>query len=157
MTYLPTSTPGRCSNYFFCRKESLLLLNSPLSFYGVLLYGTFTIDKLLLSGEFGFGFVYHNCQTSSDRYSRWKKMINGTGLTALDENVFAHVELFILEQVVHRFQGLLKEKIQSYFKRDTQSLNHNMWIISCMIISCCYCLMMAFIVRICAAFSSSYL
>ena len=97
MTYLPTSTPGRCSNYFFCRKESLLLLNSPLSFYGVLLYGTFTIGKLLLSGEFGFGFVYHNCQTSSDCYSRWKKMINGTGLTALDENIFAHVELFILE------------------------------------------------------------
>ena len=141
MTYLPTSTPGRCSNYFFCRKESLLLLNSPLSFYGVLLYGTFTIGKLLLSGEFGFGFVYNNCQTSSDCYSRWKKMINGTGLTALDENIFAHVELFILEQVVHCFQGLLKEKFQSYFKRDTQSLNHNMWIISCMLLSvlmCCF-------------------
>lgn len=141
MTYLPTSTPGRCSNSFFCRKESLLLLNSPLSFYGVLLYGTFTIGKLLLSREFGFGFVYHNCQTSSDCYIRWKKMINGTGLTVLDENIFSHAKLFILEQVVHRFQGLLKEKFQTYFKRDTQSLNHNMWMVSCMLLSvllCCF-------------------
>ena len=97
MTHLPPSTPGRCSNYFFCRKESLLLLDSPFSFYGVLLYGIFTIGKLLLSGEFGFGFVYHNCQSSSDYYRRWKKMINGTRLTVLDENIFAHVDLFILE------------------------------------------------------------
>ena len=97
MTYLPTSTPGRFSNYFFCRKESLLLLNSPFSFYGVLLYGIFTIVKLLLSGEFGFGFVYHSCQAISDCHSRWKKMSNGTGLIVLDENILTHVELFILE------------------------------------------------------------
>ena len=40
-------------------------------------------------------------------------MSNGTGMTVLDENIFAHVELFILEytnitcsiQVVHRIQG----------------------------------------------------
>ena len=101
----------------FCRKESLHPLNSSLSFcrwnYGVLLCEIFTIGKLLLPGEFGFGFVYHNCQASSDCYSRWKKMSNGTGMTVLDENIFAHVELFILEytnitcsiQVVHHIQG----------------------------------------------------
>ena len=50
------------------------------------------------------------------------------------------VELFILEyinikcsiQVVHRIQGWMEEKLQTYFKRDTECLNHNMWMISCM-------------------------
>ena len=64
------------------------------------------------------------------------------------------VELFILEyinikcsiQVVHRIQGWMEEKLQTYFKRDTECLNHNMWTISCMIISY-YCFLMAFIVQ----------
>ena len=64
------------------------------------------------------------------------------------------VKLFILEyinitcpiQVVHRIQGWMEEKLQTYFKRDTECLNHNMWIISCMIISY-YCFLMAFIVQ----------
>ena len=32
MTYLLTSPPGRCSNYVFCRKESLLLLKIVFNF-----------------------------------------------------------------------------------------------------------------------------
>ena len=77
----------------------------------------------------------------------------------------ASVELFILEyinitcsiQVVHPIQGWMEEKLQTYFKRDTECLNHNMWMISCMIISC-YCFLMAFIDNsICAAFCSSYM
>ena len=64
-------------------------------------------------------------------------MSNGKGLTVLNENIFAHVELFILEEVVHRFQGRLEEKFQTYFKRDTECLNQNIWMISCMLLSCC--------------------
>ena len=72
-------------------------------------------------------------------------MSNGTGMTVLDKNIFAHVELFILEytnitcsiQVVHRIQEWMEGKLQTYFKRDTECLNHNMWMISCMLLSCC--------------------
>ena len=56
---------------------------------------------------------------------RWKRMSNGTGMTVLDENIFAHVKLFILEEEVHRFQEWLEKKLQTYFKRDTEYLNHN--------------------------------
>ena len=67
-------------------------------------------------------------------------------------------------QVVHRIHEWMGEKLQAYFKRDTECLNHNIWMISCMLILCCSCwflvllvcllfFFMAFIVHgICPAF-----
>ena len=55
-----------------------------------------------------------------------------------------YVDVSCSIQVVHLIQGWMEEKLQTYFKRDTECLNHNMWMISCMIISC-YCSLVAFI------------
>ena len=44
---------------------------------------------------------------------RWKKMSYGTGLTVLDENIFAYVELFISAEAVHRFQGWMEIELQT--------------------------------------------
>ena len=134
MTYLPTSTPGRCSSYFFCRKESLLLLNSPLSFCGVLLYGTFTIGKLLLSGEFGFGFVYHNWQTSSDCYSRWKKMINGCRIDSLRWKHFCPCRAFHSRVGGSPFPRIAERKIskllqEEYTRPKPQHVDNKLYVV----------------------------
>ena len=42
-------------------------------------------------------------------------------------------------QVAHRIREWMEEKLQTYFKRDTECLNHNIWMISCMLIWCCCC------------------
>ena len=49
-------------------------------------------------------------------------------------------------QVAHRIHEWMEEKLQTYFKRDTECLNHNMWMISCMLIWCCYCWFLVFLV-----------
>ena len=49
-------------------------------------------------------------------------------------------------QVVHRIHEWMEEKLQTYFKRDTECLNHNMWMISCMLIWCCCCRFLVFLV-----------
>ena len=41
-------------------------------------------------------------------------MSNGIGMIVLDENIFAHVELFILEEEVHRFQEWIEENVEWY-------------------------------------------
>ena len=53
-------------------------------------------------------------------------------------------------QVVHRIHEWMEEKLQTYFKRDTECLNHNMWMISCMLIWSCCCWFLVFLV--CPAF-----
>ena len=50
-----------------------------------------------------------------------------------------YVDVTCSVQVVHLIQGWMEEKLQTYF-------NHNMWMISCMIMSF-YCSQMAFIVH----------
>ena len=42
-------------------------------------------------------------------------------------------------QVAHRIHEWMGEKLQTYFKRDTECLNHNIWMTSCMLIWCCCC------------------
>ena len=42
-------------------------------------------------------------------------------------------------QVAHRIHEWMGEKLQTYFKRDTECLNHNIWMISCALIWCCCC------------------
>ena len=42
-------------------------------------------------------------------------------------------------QVARRIHEWMGEKLQTYFKRDTECLNHNIWMISCMLIWCCCC------------------
>ena len=42
-------------------------------------------------------------------------------------------------QVVNRIHEWMEEKLQTYFKRDTECPNHNIWIISCMLIWCFCC------------------
>ena len=42
-------------------------------------------------------------------------------------------------QVARRIHEWMGEKLQTYFKRDTGCLNHNIWMISCMLIWCCCC------------------
>ena len=42
-------------------------------------------------------------------------------------------------QVVNRIHEWMEEKLQTNFKRDTECPNHNIWIISCMLIWCCCC------------------
>ena len=36
-----------------------------------------------------------------------------------------------LHQVVHRIRGWMAGKLRTYFSRDTECLNHNIWMISC--------------------------
>ena len=47
--------------------------------------------------------------------------------------------LAALIQVVHRIHEWMEEKLQTFFKRDTECQNHNIWMISCMLIWCCCC------------------
>ena len=65
-------------------------------------------------------------------------------LHAYHAYVLKYVDVTCSIQVVHRIQGWMEEKLQTYFKRDTECLNHNMWMLSCMIMSS-YCFLMAFI------------
>ena len=48
--------------------------------------------------------------------------------------------------MVHRIHEWMEEKLQTYFKRDTECLNHNIWMISCMSIWCCCCWFLVFLV-----------
>ena len=54
-------------------------------------------------------------------------------------------------QVVLRIHEWMEEKLQTYFKRDTECLNHNIWMISCMLIWCCCCWFWFFLF-VCPAF-----
>ena len=65
-------------------------------------------------------------------------------LHAYHAYLLKYVDVTCSIQVVHRIQGWMEEKLQNYFKRDTECLNHNMWMLSCMIMSS-YCFLMAFI------------
>ena len=56
--------------------------------------------------------------------------------TSLTPFIFVYVIITRSIQVVHRIQGCMEEKMENYFKRDTECLDHNTWMISCMIISC---------------------
>ena len=49
-------------------------------------------------------------------------------------------------QVAHRIHEWMGKKLQTYFKRDTECLNHNIWMISCMLIWCCCCLFLVLLV-----------
>ena len=49
------------------------------------------------------------------------------------------LKLPALIQVVHRIHEWMEEKLQTYFRRDTECLNRNIWMISCMLLGCCCC------------------
>ena len=64
-------------------------------------------------------------------------MTNDTKMNRYVKYFFTYVKIFISPtpiQVVHRIHEWMEEKLQTYFKRDTECLNHNMWMISCMLI-----------------------
>ena len=68
------------------------------------------------------------------------------GNTCVEPFILEYVNITCSIQVVHRIQVWMEEKLQTYVKKDTECLHHNMWMISCMIISY-YCFLMAFIVQ----------
>lgn len=140
MTFLTHILPLRMFILLFCRKESLLPLNLPLSFYrwnyGVFLYEILTIDKLQISGELGFGFVYHNCQANSDWYTSLEKDEQRYRIDSLRWKHFCICRAFHFSGGGSPFPRMDGNKIPN-FKRDTECINHNMWMTSCMLLSCC--------------------
>ena len=66
-----------------------------------------------------------------------KKITNGN--TSVEPFILEYINITCSIQVVHLIQGWMEEKLQTYFKRDTECLNHNTWMISCMLIPCCCC------------------
>ena len=58
--------------------------------------------------------------------------------------------------MVHRIHEWMEEKLQTYFKRDTECLNHNIWMISCMSIWCCCCWFLVFLVCLFFLFDGFY-
>ena len=61
------------------------------------------------------------------------------GNTSVEPFILEYINITCSIQVVHLIQGWMEEKLQTYFKRDTECLNHNTWMISCMLIPCCCC------------------
>ena len=61
--------------------------------------------------------------------------------------------------MVHRIHEWMEEKLQTYFKRDTECLNHNIWMISCMLIWCCCCWFLVFLIClfVCFFFSMAFI
>ena len=56
------------------------------------------------------------------------------------------LKLPALIQVVHRIHEWMEEKLQTYFRRDTECLNHNIWMVSCMLIGSCCCWFLVYLV-----------
>ena len=55
------------------------------------------------------------------------------GNTCVEPFILEYVNITCSIQVVHRIQVWMEEKLQTYFKKDTECLHHNMWMISCML------------------------
>ena len=59
--------------------------------------------------------------------------------------------------MVHRIREWMEEKLQTYFKGDTECLNRNIWMISCTLIWCCFCWFLVFLVLfVCFFFNGFY-
>ena len=90
-------------------------------------------------------------QASLDCHSRWPEKITNRK-TSLTPFIFVYVIITRSIQVVHRIQGCMEEKLENYFKRDTECLDHNTWLISCMIISCFVSWWLLLYISICPTF-----
>ena len=58
--------------------------------------------------------------------------------------------------MVHRIREWMEEKLQTYFKGDTECLNRNIWMISCTLIWCCFCWFLVFLVLFVFFFNGFY-